>query len=234
MTIECALAKLSYLLGKGLQPQEIRDLVGTPLRGDLTPPKPLISDLTGSKDSRIRGLFSRLLLLSSSKSIPQISRTLNHVGGEGFSDSDLSSVEDTLNPLLIASAAAKVDDTLKNLLSALLGKPADTPGAPRPQGLALLNTFTTMSPLHIACLHGIEENVQLLLTHGASVHLRDIQGHTALYYAATSKEASQQQKLSIVKLLIEAGAHLAGAEVELGQRAMSHAEDVQIWQAVGL
>ncbi|KAJ9477702.1 L-asparaginase 1 [Pseudozyma hubeiensis] len=36
MTPECALAKLSYLLAKGLEPQEIRELMGRPLRGELT------------------------------------------------------------------------------------------------------------------------------------------------------------------------------------------------------
>ncbi|SNX82387.1 related to l-asparaginase [Melanopsichium pennsylvanicum] len=36
MTPECALAKLSYLLAKGLQSQEIRQLMGRPLRGELT------------------------------------------------------------------------------------------------------------------------------------------------------------------------------------------------------
>ncbi|KIS71096.1 uncharacterized protein UMAG_01007 [Mycosarcoma maydis] len=36
MTPECALAKLSYLLAKGLEPHEIRELMGRPLRGELT------------------------------------------------------------------------------------------------------------------------------------------------------------------------------------------------------
>ncbi|GAC72765.1 asparaginase [Moesziomyces antarcticus T-34] len=36
MTPECALAKLSYLLAKGLEPAEIRELMGRPLRGELT------------------------------------------------------------------------------------------------------------------------------------------------------------------------------------------------------
>ena len=36
MTPECALAKLSYLLAKELEPAEIRELMGRPLRGELT------------------------------------------------------------------------------------------------------------------------------------------------------------------------------------------------------
>ena len=36
MTPECALAKLSYLLAKDLRPEEIRELMGRPLRGELT------------------------------------------------------------------------------------------------------------------------------------------------------------------------------------------------------
>lgn len=38
MTAEAALAKLSFLLGKGLPPSEVRALVGTDLRGEMTIP----------------------------------------------------------------------------------------------------------------------------------------------------------------------------------------------------
>ncbi|PWZ01062.1 asparaginase-domain-containing protein [Testicularia cyperi] len=46
MTPECALAKLSYLLAKGLQPAEVRQLMARPLRGELTSSRASTSTLS--------------------------------------------------------------------------------------------------------------------------------------------------------------------------------------------
>lgn len=160
--------------------------------------------------------------------------SLHRSVGEGFSDSDLSAVEDKLNPLLIASAAARSDNTLQKLLDALL---SDSPDTTKPQGLSLLNTFATISPLHIACLHGQVANVELLVQAGASVHLRDIQGHTALYYATQARDATHVQRMKMVKTLREAGAHLTSQELALESGkapSSSHtAEAAELWLAAG-
>lgn len=230
IAMQCALAKLSYLLAKGLTSDEVRSLMSTPLRGELYPPRPLISDLTTTKESRISGLFTRLLMVSgSSPNGPENHKnSLHRSVGEGFSESDLSTVEDRLNPLLVASAASRPDNTLRNLLGALL---CDSPDTTKPQGLSLLNTFSTISPLHIACLHGQEQNVKLLVKAGASVHLRDIQGHTALYYAMQARDATQSQRLRMVQTLREAGAHLSLSETESRLTVSPSPEVLELWTA---
>lgn len=203
--------------------------MGTPLRGELTQPRPLISDLTTSKESRIHGLFTRLLLVSgdSPKGKQDTKESLHRSVGEGFSDSNLSAVEDKLNPLLIASAASRPDNTLKNLLAALL---SESPNTTKPQGLSLLNTFSTLSPLHIACLHGQVQNVELLLKAGASVHLRDIQGHTALHYAMQARDTPYTQRAKMIERLREAGAHLTSQELEHGVANKQEEGSSELWQ----
>ncbi|KAG0252526.1 hypothetical protein DFQ27_008018 [Actinomortierella ambigua] len=64
------------------------------------------------------------------------------------------------------------------------------------------------SPLHIACSAGYLDVVRFLLSHGASIHVRDRQNHTPLYDAAT-----RSSDLEVVKLLRATGAHLNDAEV---------------------
>ncbi|KAF9968966.1 hypothetical protein BGZ73_008960, partial [Actinomortierella ambigua] len=64
------------------------------------------------------------------------------------------------------------------------------------------------SPLHIACSAGYLEIVRFLLSHGASIHVRDRQNHTPLYDAAT-----RSSDLEVVRLLRATGAHLNDAEV---------------------
>lgn len=124
-----------------------------------------------------------------------------------------------MNPLLLAAAAARNDDSLRAMLATLFldeSAPNGREGLSKSQlisqGLALLNNFTTMSPLHIACLHGRHTNVSLLLSHGASVHVRDVQGHTALYYACVAKDVSGKEKLMMIRTLKDAGAHFVGEE----------------------
>lgn len=318
---QCALAKLSYLLSKDLTPEQVRELIGKPIRGELTPPKPLISELTSDgsvggsnsanatkREGRMKGLFSRLLLISQpgpsnndSRSdsgsqraagdqegdVLPLNETDQAVAADTFNENDLGTIEDTLNPLLINAAASRSDATLKTMLNTLLSSEAaqafsphaptitvdarktsgrdasSTGGLPtaKSQGLSLLNTFETYSPLHTAVLHNIPQNVKLLLSFGASVHLRDIQGHTPLYYAAmvarrrgsssstsaattihaeasasddqTAKHRTSDTRLEVVKMLREAGAHLIAEEKEeLSQRDNLESIDSELWAAI--
>lgn len=61
--------------------------------------------------------------------------------------------------------------------------------------------------MHVAALNGHTEAIALLLSVGASVHVRDSLDHTALYYAA------RQGYGVIVDKLVEAGALLGGSDV---------------------
>ncbi|XP_031392722.1 potassium channel AKT2/3 isoform X2 [Punica granatum] len=46
------------------------------------------------------------------------------------------------------------------------------------------------TPLHIAASHGHEECIWVLLRHGCNVHLRDVNGDTALWHAISSNQLS--------------------------------------------
>ncbi|KAK9900532.1 asparaginase-domain-containing protein [Cystobasidium minutum MCA 4210] len=229
MTVEGALAKLAYLLAKDLTAEEVRRLMTDSIRGELTQPKPIITDLADSKYSKMKGLFARLLLLTpKSGSLPGAA-DLHRVAGQGISDNDLTSVEDALNPLLVASAAAKPDESLATLLEDLLGSEKAESQNGMMQGLGLLNNFTTHSPLHIACLHGIVKNVEILLQYGASVHLRDVSGHTALYYALTSHHATRDERKQMVQALRSAGAHLSQHEKSHGESLHDYDNELRQW-----
>ncbi|KAI0797567.1 L-asparaginase [Abortiporus biennis] len=131
MTPECALTKLGYLLGKSeLSVDQVRTLMGTPLRGELTLPASSNLSTSRSQQTRlddsldnIQGVLSQVLRLATTpRPIPKIIITPN---SESISSSTTAAVESTapwswtaaeaalteiaLYPFLIHLAAAKND-----------------------------------------------------------------------------------------------------------------------------
>ena len=75
MTPECALTKLSYLLGKGLDPEVCREQMRLNLRGELTV---LSKQPRFTYSHRTQGLLQSLLkLLGAESTIPLVSNILD-------------------------------------------------------------------------------------------------------------------------------------------------------------
>ncbi|KAL8278731.1 hypothetical protein RQP46_008800 [Phenoliferia psychrophenolica] len=212
MTVECALAKLSYLLSKPeLSPAQVRKLISRPLRGELTlsSPVPTYSSPIEA-DDRLRTLFSQVISIAPTPSSrgpasPAGVRTRSLSGSDfvlgttptdallppEFSSPwpatqrDAESAEQAILPYLLGQAAARPDDLLATLIESLRG-PQPTSTTPN-SAITLLNEPSTpalQTPLHLAVLSGQTANVVLLLAHGASVHSRDVLSHSSLFYAA--------------------------------------------------
>ncbi|RDX50050.1 L-asparaginase [Lentinus brumalis] len=253
MTPECALTKLSYLLSKPeLSVAQVRSLIGTPLRGELTLPEsniPALSQPTsiGQSLENIQGLISQVVRLSSPASSARAPRIV--VEGAGTDEeadkatapwtwtvAQASSMESALFPFLIHLAAARDDrDGVAFCLAAQSGG-TDGPGVSVGGGLAnCLDPASGRSPLHAAALNGSTSAANILLEAGALVHVRDALGHTPLYYAA------RQGHEDLVDLLVKTGANLGGSDVEggfvaLGSKKAMHARDeraLDIWKKAG-
>ncbi|OAC97904.1 hypothetical protein MUCCIDRAFT_150841, partial [Mucor lusitanicus CBS 277.49] len=101
-----------------------------------------------------------------------------------------------LGPVLLCSAAGSNDLEGLSLLVESMGE------------LINLNCvdYDGRVPLHVACREGHLRIVEYLLLHGAAIHVRDRSGHTPLFDAVVEKRAD------VVRILREAGAHLAESE----------------------
>ena len=253
---QCALTKLSYLLSKPeLSVAQVRSLIGTPLRGELTLPESKIPTALSQPTSigqsldNIQGLLSQVIRLSSPASAASSPAPRIVVEGAGADEeadkatapwswtaAEASSMEGALFPFLIHLAAARDDtDGVAFCLSAESGG-TDTPGLFVGGGLAnCVDPASGRSPLHAAALNGSTRAANMLLEAGALVHVRDTLGHTPLYYAA------RQGHEELVDLLVKTGANLGGSDVEGGFVALAvkkatHARDARaldIWKRTG-
>jgi lysophospholipase len=129
-----------------------------------------------------------------------------------LSDAHSQALENALLPVLLWQAAARDDSSLASVLDYLyqadpagLSPPSYTSGFINQPSPTLSQTA-----LHLATVDNRNSNASLLLSLGASVHVRDALGHTPLFYAARSGN------VELVDMLVGAGAHLAQGEKESG------------------
>ncbi|KAI6022763.1 asparaginase-domain-containing protein [Pisolithus marmoratus] len=250
MTPECALTKLSYLLSKSeLSTSQVRELISTPLRGELTrqtlsvPSNP--ADLPNLHS--IQGLLVHLVrLMSPNSQIPLItvSPDIEGVAQDATASSSKTAAETAFTEAallrsLVHLAAARNDlECLELCLDASANWEMEdrTPTAILDGPVNCLEPGSNRSPLHIAALNGSTASVSRLLKAGALVHLRDNLGHTALYYAA------RQGHADIVDLLVSAGANLGGFECDAGYASLAlksaldsgDHKSISIWKNAGM
>ncbi|KAI8140484.1 asparaginase-domain-containing protein [Fennellomyces sp. T-0311] len=187
MTPECALAKLSYLLGKKpMDPQKVRVMMTRNLRGELT----LRNEHPRFSATSNRAQVLIDILASGRLKVETEEHTI-------FPAEEQMMAERALLPFLLCSAAVSNDlEGIKQLYDLVNLNCVDYEGR---------------SPLHVASREGHVRIVEFLLLHGASIHIRDRTGHTPLFVAV------QEKQRKVVAMLRSAGAHLAETErMDLG------------------
>ncbi|KAI0063427.1 asparaginase-domain-containing protein [Artomyces pyxidatus] len=252
MTPESALTKLSYLLSKPeLSVDQVRNLMGTPLRGELTRPSgaPLKPTIDHNLES-IGGVLSHLVRLSSvpNPQVPQIVISPDFKTSDAaekatapwsWTAAEAASTEGALMSSLIhlAAAADDVEGIRLSLVAESEGEALDGQQNRTVAGGVVnwINPASGRSPLQVAAINGSTKSVNALLEAGALVHLRDNLGHTALYYAA------RQGHEEVVSTLVKAGANLGGTDVEgygtlAVRKALSNGDEValRVWQKAGI
>ena len=121
---------------------------------------------------------------------------IDDVAGLAMSHSDVSQAEFLVLPYLMHLAASRND--VEGVQYCFDAVSAAEQSADLPTNAAVPNVHSFMvgvgggivnaldpcgrAPLHTAALHGSQDCVQILLSGGASVHLRDSLDHTPLYY----------------------------------------------------
>ncbi|POW03954.1 hypothetical protein PSHT_11429 [Puccinia striiformis] len=205
MTTECALAKLAYLLSKpSLTPEKIRTLITASISGpndgianmNINNNNPHTPSATISNDPTI--------LLKRSPNLGRLS-IYQDVGVELETSEMLQKEQDlteqSLLPIALTAASAREDASLSSLLEICHDQI-------QIHGLLNLRSASGLgqTALHLAAFYGRFRNIELLLDHGASVHLRDDIGHTALFYAINNHHKT------CVDFLVKAGAHLTDFE----------------------
>ncbi|KAF8226739.1 L-asparaginase [Tricholoma matsutake] len=249
MTPECALTKLSYLLSKPeLSVKEVRELIATPLRGELSgayrsaPSHPATVEHNLEQIGNILSQFIRLShlpshgaqMVASPDSIDTVTR--DAAASWSWTAAEAASTEAVLIPCLIHLAAARDDiGSIKFCLDAVKNDSGATVFGNIAGGVVnCLELSSGKSPLHVAAINGNTRSVGLLLGLGAVVHLRDTLGHTPLYYAA------RQGHDSTVDVLVQAGATLGGFDETYAALAIKNAyltgdqTSLRIWTKTGV
>ena len=177
---------------------EVRTLMGTPLRGELSHPSKAPRKMTIDDNlDNIGGVLSRVVQLSMpSTAKAQQNTSLQDIqpDAEGSAApwtataSEVATTEGALLCFLVHLAAAK-DDVAS--LDYCLGSEDDSSSQNQQYrnvagGLVnWINPASGQSPLQVSAVNGSLKCVKRLLQAGALVHLRDVLGHTALFYVRT-------------------------------------------------
>jgi lysophospholipase len=131
-----------------------------------------------------------------------------------LSDAHSEALENAILPVLLWQAAVRDDSSLKSVLNYLSqydrthGGLSETPLSSTSGVINKPSPTLSQTALHLATIQGMASNVALLLSLGASVHVRDMFGHTPIFYAL------REGNIEIVNILVGAGAHLAQGEKE--------------------
>ncbi|KAJ3306244.1 hypothetical protein HDV03_000164 [Kappamyces sp. JEL0829] len=214
MTPECALTKLTYLLGKFSDTERIRNLMGHNLRGELTIINrkqrfaylPHYSHYASSQNILVSSVLS-LLGVAHSPATPHAVDTpafsfAEHDDnmpdmldmGRGDSTDIHAGLEARLIPIALGHTARIGDiPTLAYLVSEF-------------EALINVTNDDGQTSLHAAVREGHTECVTLLLRHGANVHLRDKYGRSVLMDSIVFNHPE------IMRVLIQAGAHFSQDE----------------------
>ncbi|KAI8910155.1 asparaginase-domain-containing protein [Gorgonomyces haynaldii] len=189
MTPECALTKLSYLLGRYSNVDMIRSLIRRNLRGELTVPirKQRFSYIANPQSG---GFVQSILSLLGVASTPLPTDDIEDSGRE----EETHGLERVMVPLLLCQAVRTGD---LQAVRAVLNE-YDT--------LINVPDYDGRTPLHVAVSEGKLEMTEYLLTIGANLHLRDRFGHSPLF------DAVRFRHKEIVDLLVAGGAHFAQEE----------------------
>ncbi|KAL1925635.1 uncharacterized protein VTP21DRAFT_518 [Calcarisporiella thermophila] len=196
MTAECALTKLSYLLGKKYSPEKIRNLMTKNLRGELTV---VATRQRFSYHNRPHHLVRAIVAAASADLHREaIENGSADVARMVMSVQERVLLEKSLYAVLLCSAAASNDlEALRSLRDASTGTLQMT-----------IADYDGRTPLHVACSDGHISIVEFLLLNGASVHVRDRFNHTPLF------DAVRSGNLAVVRLLRKAGAHFSDFELQ--------------------
>ncbi|KAJ1992493.1 hypothetical protein GGI25_000166 [Coemansia spiralis] len=233
MTSECALTKLSYLLGRGFTPDKCRDMLGRSLRGELTVvqshSRPIYYSGNGRShtftqfvsrqildETRANELNIESTLLDRSLSAIRLGTKQQHSNSVsiGAASSELQYSSES-SPLSRESVTERAS-IYRSFFPVLICAAAATGDL---QGMYLLEAasnnalevtcydYAGQTPLHCAVRAGQLPCARFLLKRGASVHVLSRQGHTPLFTAINSRHPE------MVNLLLQAGAHFSDAEL---------------------
>ena len=171
----------------------------SPLRGEVTRPSLSAPSQPDKNFDKIHSVLSEFVRLLSTPRSPQVTippalQNLDPSSKDvaapwSWTAGEVANTEAVLIPFLIHIAAARND--LIGLTFCLETVTASDSGISVNIAGGLVNCLdpsTRQSPLHVASLNGSVECVGLLLRSGALVHLRDVLGHTALYYVCRRLE----------------------------------------------